>query len=344
MSKDWKNTLISKDSLISDAIKVIDEAALQIAIVVNEQSQVLGTVTDGDIRRGLMLGLDIAAPVTDILNRKPFKSYKSTSESDIKKLMVENDLRQIPLVNEDNQIVGLKVWSDFEKRKNYENTVVLMAGGFGKRLYPYTQNIPKPMLPVNGKPMLEHIIGRFKDQGFSKFLITLHYMPEKIQDYFQDGSNFQISVDYTLETTPLGTAGALSLIDKKISEPILISNGDVITEINYAEMLEFHKQRNAVATMAVKNYEIQHPLGVVETDGYEIKSFKEKPIYNSKVNAGIYILDPQILELLERNTYCDMPDLFMQASNKQLKTVAFPVHEGWSDIGRVADYEELNQK
>jgi NDP-sugar pyrophosphorylase family protein len=218
-----------------------------------------------------------------------------------------------------------------------------MAGGLGKRLRPYTENCPKPMLHVAGKPMLEHIIERARCEGFQNFILAVNYLGNVIEDYFGDGTNLQVSIDYIRESSPLGTAGALALLEQEPTQPIIVTNGDVLSDINYGEILDFHVRHDAAATMAVRLYEWQHPFGVVQTNGVDIVGFEEKPINRTHINAGIYTLSPKVLKHIKPDTALDMPSLFEDLQAEGKRTVAFPMHEPWLDVGRPDDLALANK-
>jgi NDP-sugar pyrophosphorylase family protein len=215
--------------------------------------------------------------------------------------------------------------------------MVIMAGGRGTRLGQHTENCPKPLLPVGGKPMLEHIIERAKAEGFNRFVIAIHYLGQMIEEYFGDGSRWQVQIAYLHEQTPLGTAGALGLMQPRPDEPFLVTNGDVLTDIRYGELLDFHCRHRAAATMAVRQHEWQHPFGVVKTKGVEIIGFEEKPILRSHINAGIYAMEPHTLDSLGLNEHCDMPTLFTRLKERDGRTIVYPMHEPWLDVGRPDD-------
>jgi len=216
---------------------------------------------------------------------------------------------------------------------------VIMAGGRGTRMYPHTESCPKPMLPIGGKPMLEHIVERAQAEGFRHFVLAVHYLAHVIEDYFGDGSRWGIQIDYLREEQPLGTGGALSLIEQRPSRPFLVTNGDVLSEVRYGEILDFHVRHKATATMAVRPYEWQHPFGVVHADGVDIIGFEEKPVVRSRINAGIYAIDPVALDALDRGQHCDMPTLFERLRSSARRTIVYPMHEPWLDVGRPADLE-----
>jgi NDP-sugar pyrophosphorylase family protein len=263
-------------------------------------------------------------------------------EVDARRIMEEHDIKQLPVVNKNHCLIGLYLWDEIVKIQERKNTILIMAGGFGKRMMPLTENLPKPMLKVGGKPILEHIILNAKAQGFNNFLISVHYLADSITQYFGDGSKFKVSIAYIEEKEPLGTAGCLSLIAPLPELPFLVTNGDIITEVNYAHLLDFHLVNSSDATMAIKKFELQNPYGVVNTNGFNISSFEEKPIQISYVNAGIYAINPSTLRHLDINTFCDMPDFFMDLKNEKYQITAYPIHETWADVGRPKDLHDVN--
>jgi NDP-sugar pyrophosphorylase family protein len=219
------------------------------------------------------------------------------------------------------------------------NLMVIMAGGQGTRLRPHTESCPKPLLPIGGKPMLEHIIERARADGFRRFVLAIHYLGQMIEDYFGDGSRWQVQIDYLREESPMGTAGAIGLLNPRPEMPFLVSNGDVLTDISYGGLLDFHYSHGASATMAVRMHEWQNPFGVVRTKGVDIIGFEEKPILRSHINAGVYVLEPSSLDVLSAGEYCDMPTLFSRLQEKTARTIVYPMHEPWLDVGRVNDLE-----
>jgi NDP-sugar pyrophosphorylase family protein len=236
------------------------------------------------------------------------------------------------------RVVGLHHWDELIVRGHRINTMVIMAGGRGARLRPHTAACPKPLLPVAGKPMLEHIIERARLEGFQHFVLAVHYLGNMIEDYFGDGSRWQVQIEYVREDFPLGTAGALQLLRPRPDAPFLVSNGDVLTDIRYADLLEFHCRHGAAATMAVRLHEWQHPFGVVYTKGVDITGFEEKPVTRSHINAGVYVLDPRALDALPAAEPCDMPALFARLQERAARTIVYPMHEPWLDVGQVDDW------
>jgi NDP-sugar pyrophosphorylase family protein len=310
----------------------------------NEAGELEGTISDGDIRRGLLKGLDLDSPIASIIHRNALVVPPEMGRDMVMQLMVANKIQQIPVVDEHRRVVGLHLWDEVSTPPTRSNVMVIMAGGMGTRLRPHTENCPKPMLSVAGKPMLEHIIERAKLEGFSHFVLAIHYLGHMVEGYFADGERLGVRIDYLREQTPLGTAGALGLLNPRPEAAFVVTNGDVITDIRYGELLDFHVRHNAAATMAVRVHEWQHPFGVVQTQGVEIIGFEEKPVARSHINAGVYALHPDALNLLSGDTHCDMPTLFERLQAESKRTVAYPMHEPWLDVGRPDDLVAVRAK
>lgn len=333
----WKNAILPVNATIQQAIRNLDQVAIKIVMVVNEAGKLEGTISDGDIRRGLLRGLDLNSQITDIIHRNALVVPPEMGREMVRQLMVANKIQQIPVIDVQQHIIGLHLWDEITTSPVRSNMMVIMAGGMGKRLLPHTENCPKPLLPVAGKPMLEHIIERAKLEGFSHFVLAIHYLGHMIEEYFGNGERLQVRIDYLREQSPLGTAGALGLLDPRPDAAFVVTNGDVITDIRYGELLDFHIRHNASATMAVRVHEWQHPFGVVQTQGVEIVGFEEKPVARSHINAGVYALDAEALSVLAAGEHCDMPTLFERLQMKFKRTVAYPMHEPWLDVGRPDD-------
>lgn len=339
----WENIVVHTNQTLFETMKIIDETSLQFAVVVDEDNHLLGTVTDGDIRRGILRGEGLEVPINLIMNPTPFSAKYGLKTNTYKQLMKSKNLKQLPIVNDQKQIVDILFIDHLETPTN-KNQVILMLGGLGKRLRPLTNDIPKPMLKVGNKPIVESIIEGFKQYGYTNFIFSVNYKKEVIQDYFQNGNIMGISIDYIEEKKRMGTAGALSLLENRPTEPFFVMNGDLLTQVNFDQLMQFHQEQNAVATMCVREYEYQVPYGVIETDGVELISIKEKPIHRSFVNAGIYVLSPEVFEYIPVDTFYDMPSLFEALINQGKKTSVFPIHEYWLDIGRVDDFNRANEQ
>lgn len=338
----WRQAILPVDSTIQQAIRNLDQVAIKIVLVVNERVELEGTISDGDIRRGLLKGLDLNSPIASLIHRNALVVPPEMGRDMVMQLMVANKIQQIPVVNECRHVVGLHLWDEITSPPERSNLMVIMAGGMGTRLRPHTENCPKPLLHVAGKPMLEHIIERAKLEGFSHFVLAVHYLGHMIEDHFGNGESMGVQIDYLREQSPLGTAGAIGLLNPRPVDAFVVTNGDVITDIRYGELLDFHIRHDAIATMAVRVHEWQHPFGVVQTQGVEIVGFDEKPVARSHINAGVYALDPDALNVLSEGSHCDMPTLFERLQAKAKRTVAYPMHEPWLDVGRPDDLQSAN--
>jgi dTDP-glucose pyrophosphorylase len=334
--------MLPLDATIRQAIQNLDEIAIKIVLVASERGELEGTISDGDIRRGLLRGLGLDSPISEIVHRNALVVLPGLGRDTVMQLMTANKIQQIPIVDEQQHVVGLHLWNEVATPVVRSNTMVIMAGGKGTRLMPHTENCPKPLVPLAGKPMLEHIIDRAKAEGFRHFVLAIHYLGHMIEDYFGTGEKFDIRIEYLRESTPLGTAGALSLLDPRPEEPFVVTNGDVITDIHYSELLDFHGRYAAAGTMAVRLHEWQHPFGVVQTDGIDIVGFEEKPVARTHINAGVYALTPEALDSLLPGAPCDMPVLFERLQGKGMRTVAYPMYEPWLDVGRPDDLKSAS--
>jgi dTDP-glucose pyrophosphorylase len=333
----WRQAILPANATIGQAIRNLDQVAIKIVLVANEDGMLEGTISDGDIRRGLLKGLDMNASIANIIHRNALVVTPELPRELVMQLMVANKIQQIPVVDEQHHIVGLHLWDEITAPPMRPNLMVIMAGGMGTRLLPHTESCPKPLLSVAGKPMLEHIIERAKLEGFNDFVLAIHYLGHMIEEYFGNGQRLGVQIDYLREDSPLGTAGALGLLNPLPDNPIVVTNGDVITDIRYGELLDFHTRHAATATMAVRVHEWHHPFGVVQTEGVDIVGFEEKPVARTHINAGVYALDTDALNVLCAGERCDMPTLFEQLQAKNKRTVAYPMHEPWLDVGRPDD-------
>jgi len=340
----WRQAILPANANIGQVIHNLNEVSVKIVMVVNENGVLEGTISDGDIRRGLLKGLDMNSSIENVIHRNALVVPPELGRELVMQLMIANKIQQIPVVDEQHHVVGLHLWDEITTPPNRSNLMVIMAGGIGTRLLPHTENCPKPLLLVAGKPMLEHIIDRAKLEGFNYFVLAIHYLGHMIEEYFGNGERLGVQIDYSREKSPLGTAGALSLLNPLPGAPFVVTNGDVITDIRYGELLDFHTRQAATATMAVRVHEWQHPFGIVQTQGVEIVGFEEKPVARSHINAGVYALDPKALSALTTGAHCDMPTLFERLQAKKQRTVAYPMHEPWLDVGRPSDLQLANNQ
>lgn len=342
--KNYENILVRADTTIKDALKVIDSGAMHIALVIDEKKKLLGTLSDGDIRRGLLRGLSLDDSIESIVFRTPTVCRIEDTKEKILDIAVEKKIYQIPIVDKEGILVGIEEVDELLKPKTKSNKVVLMVGGLGTRLRPLTESTPKPMLKVGDKPILETIILNFKKYGFKNIVLSVSYKSHIIEEYFGDGSKFGVNIEYVHENKRMGTAGALSLMRSKINEPFFVMNGDLLTNINFEHMMDYHLQNESIATMGVREYDFQVPYGVVSVDGIDIKNIEEKPLHKFFVSGGIYILDQTALNFIPENQFYDMPTLFEKLISQDFKSISFPIHEYWLDIGRLEEYEKANNE
>ncbi|MBC9784430.1 nucleotidyltransferase family protein [Heliobacterium chlorum] len=340
---EWKKVLVKPFNTILETIKIIDSGAVQIALVINEQGVLQGTVTDGDIRRGILKGVTLDKPIELVMNRTPFILKKSLSRQSMIELTKNVHVHQIPIVDEHGRVVDLLLVQDILKQeKKRDNWVVLMAGGLGARLRPLTETVPKPLLKVGNKPLLETIIENFIQYGFRKFYLSVNYKAHMIQEYFGDGSQWGAEIRYLHEKERLGTAGALSLLPELPKKPLIVMNGDLLTKVNFEQLMDFHADNDSQGTMCVREYDFQVPYGVVKIQGHTLTGIDEKPVQRFFVNAGIYVLNPEVIKLIPKDTQFDMPSLFEKMIEENQATSAFPIREYWIDIGHLIDYEKAN--
>jgi dTDP-glucose pyrophosphorylase/predicted transcriptional regulator len=338
------NIKLSINNTIIESLRIIDKGALQIGLVVDVNNKLIGTLTDGDIRRALINNFNLEDGIENITFRTPRTAKVSDSVNDIIKFALENKLHHIPVVDDNNILIDLKIIDDLIKDQIKSNKVILMVGGLGTRLKPLTNKTPKPMLEVGDKPILETIINQFSKSGFKNIILCVNYKSEMIKDYFKDGSEFGVEIEYIYENKRMGTAGALSLLQNKPKEPFFVMNGDLLTNINFSNLLDYHNANKSIATMGVREYEMQVPYGVVNTIGTEIKTIEEKPTLNFFVSGGVYVLDPICLEIIPNDKFYDMPTLFEQVIANKNKTITYPISDYWLDIGRLEDFKKANEE
>ncbi len=334
-----ERVFVDPHATVRDAIECIDATGKQIALVVDEQRRLLGVVTDGDIRRGILRGVALEAPVREIMNASPQVASSDSTPGERIALLRRHRIRHLPIVDHDGAVADMTTLDSAESPR-VSTPVVIMAGGRGQRLYPLTKDVPKPMLPVGGVPLLEIILRSLAAQGFSDIRISVNYLADVIVDHVGDGGMWGLEVHYLREEKPLGTAGALAQLAGAMSEPFIVMNSDLLTRVDFRRMLESHARDGATATIGVREYAHEIPFGVVELEGSRVSAMSEKPVHRALVNAGIYVLDPAVLELLEPDEYCDMPTLLGLAMQRGDRVDAFPIHEAWLDVGRPEDLSE----
>lgn len=342
--RDWRETLVSPSDTIRDALEAIDESALQVALVAGEERQLRGTVTDGDVRRGILHGVELDDRVEKVMNPSPTTISPDRSREEALSLMQNERLHQLPVVDGEGRIVGLEVVDELLEPESKDNPVVLMAGGLGTRLRPLTEQRPKPLVEVGGQPILETILENLIGQGFHRFYISVNYKAEMIREHFGDGTDRGVEIAYLREEERLGTAGPLHLLPELPSLPLIVMNADLLTKLDFTRLIEFHDEHGPTATMCVRDYDVTVPYGVVETEEHRIVDIEEKPSHRFFVNAGVYALEPEVVELVPEGKYVDMPEIFEMLSQKGRDTAVFPIREYWTDVGRVEDVKDADEE
>ncbi len=341
---DWKKIAVKVDTTLEKAINILDDGGLRILLVWDDQGLLLGTITDGDIRRALIRHVSMDTLVADIMCSSPHVAYADWTRDEMRSLMERNRLLHLPIVNQKGMLLGIETLHGVLDKVRIDNPVFLMAGGFGKRLYPLTKDCPKPMLRVGDKPILELILQSFIDSGFHNFYVSTHYLPEKIRDYFGNGGKWGVTIKYVHEKSPLGTGGALGLLPQdEIGLPIILMNGDLLARVNYRSLLDFHSRDNATATVCVREFKTQIPYGVIKGDLGRITSIIEKPTQHFFINAGIYVLSTGLISRVRSGEVIDMPDLIEREISDGQTVNMYPLHEYWLDIGQMGDFQRAQE-
>ena len=351
MYTDLTNLTVTQGASIRDAIAQVDRNRRGIVLVVDAQGRLEGTITDGDLRRAVLANTSLDEPVRVLLERKAESSYarpvtapQSSDRATLLRLMQEHSIRHIPLVDEEQRVVALATLEDFlSEQKPPQLQAVVMAGGYGRRLRPLTEDLPKPMLPVGDRPLMEIILEQLQQAGIQRVDVAVHHQSDKITGYFGDGRDFGVQINYVTEERPMGTAGALGLMAPPTST-MLVINGDILTQVDFKAMLDYHQDQQADLTVAVQSYEVQVPYGVIECEGSRVQSLAEKPQLKLFVNAGIYLLEPSVHRLIPAGERLDMTELIQRLLDEARNVVAFPIREYWMDIGEHADYEQAQEQ
>jgi dTDP-glucose pyrophosphorylase/CBS domain-containing protein len=341
--------VVAPHSTVREVMSCIDRNARGIALVVDEERRLIGTLTDGDIRRAILDDLSLDVTANELLARKVNSSYirpvtaqVGTRRGELLELMQGRGVRQIPLVDGAGRLLDLITLDELLPKQVLPLQAVIMAGGLGTRLRPLTEEIPKPMLPLGDRPLMERTIERLREAGIRRVNVTTHYRPEKITDHFGDGQEFGVEINYVAESRPLGTAGALGLMEAP-HEPLLVINGDILTRVDFRAMLDYHRKHAADLTLGVRHYDLQVPYGIVECEGPQVRQVREKPMFHFLVNAGIYLLEPSMHQYIPRGQHFDMTDLIQRLLENKCAVLSFPIVEYWLDIGQYDDYEQAQE-
>ncbi len=342
MTTDIDKICVNQTCNLGDVLNVINDGSFQIALVVDNEKRLIGTITDGDIRRGFLAGLNMSSSIETLIFRQPTIAYINDDKQEVLKKALAKKLHQIPIVDDDLRVVGIFEIEDLVQPAIKSNKVILMAGGLGTRLRPLTVDTPKPMLHVGSKPILQTIVEQLAFYGFINIIMCVNYKSHIIQEYFKDGADFGVNIEYITETSRMGTAGSLSLLSNIPTEPFFVMNADLLTNVNFEQLLNHHLNTSATATMCVREYDFQVPYGVVNIKNNKIISIEEKPTHKFFVSAGIYMLSPESLRYIPQNAFYDMPTLFESLISDGKNVSSFQIKEHWLDIGRMEEYEKAN--
>ncbi len=338
--------LVTSECSIREAIQRIDQSGLGIVLVTDEQRKLLATVTDGDVRRAILASVDLIAPVQVLIGRSehpvPLTAPAGTSQEEIVRSMRQAGVRHLPVLDNQGRVVDLALLGDVQPLPTVPVAAVVMAGGFGTRLRPLTEEVPKPMLPIGDRPLMERIIVQLRDAGIRQVNVTTHHQRERIIGYFGNGEAFGVQMTYVNEDRPLGTAGALGLMPRP-DVPVLVINGDILTEVDFRAMIAFHQEHKADMTVGVRQYTLQVPYGVIECEGPHVSGLTEKPQLRFLVNAGIYLLEPTVHKYIRSDRQFDMTELIQCLLDDRQCVVSFPIHEYWLDIGQHPDYVQAQE-
>ena len=341
----WKKTILKSSSSLKEAMEVLQKVQLKIVLVLDHEQKLQGVVTDGDVRRALVSGKNMETKISDIMIKEPTVAFEGENRISILEKIDSSDISSLPVLDHQGRVVNIETRHKLLQKEPKKNTVVLMVGGEGRRLRPLTNKTPKPLLNVGSKPLLERILIQFSNSGFRNFYLSIFYKSTMIKDYFGKGEKWDLNIKYLEEDKPLGTAGALGLLPESSNGlPLILMNGDLLTSLNFSHLLEFHESSSSLATICVSEYEDQVPYGVVNIKNSRVESIVEKPSNKYFINAGIYVLNPEVIKLIKRNEYLDMPDLLKELVKKKEKINTFYLKEYWLDIGRKDDYEKANEE
>ena len=338
LTKSWKRIVVGPDLSLGEALKVLDSGGLRLLLVTDNNGHLMGTLTDGDVRRALLRQVTLTCTVDKAMNPAPRTVRMGSTREGVHELMERHGLLHIPMLDVEGRLAGLETYQDLQGKPRQDACVFLMAGGFGTRLRPLTDDTPKPMLHVGGRPILETILERFVAAGFRRFFISVHYLADRIKEHFGDGSRWGVTLNYVEEESPLGTGGALGLLPDTCDQPVILMNGDVLTQLDVGALLDFHCARDSALTLCVREYDMQVPFGVIQGDGERVTGIIEKPVHRFFVNAGIYVVSPEAIARTRPARRLDMPDLVSELIRDDATVSMFPVHEYWLDVGRPDDF------
>lgn len=333
-----ENRIINSSKNIATALELIDANCGKLLIVIDSCGKLCGTLTDGDIRRSLLKGESLDSPVSAAMKQNPVIAFVDMDSNERMSLMLAHNISTLPIINENKEFMGIETLHEFKNYEKLPNWAVIMCGGLGTRLGDLTRSCPKPMLRIGGVPILERIMKTLMSSGISTFFFATNYLRSQIEEYFDDGSNWNVSITYLKEEKRLGTGGALSLLPSRPEHPVLVMNGDLLTNMNFLNMIKYHQTSCAKATMGIVEFQYQNPYGVIRHANSRLLGIEEKPVSTWFINSGIYVIEPDLLDYVPDNCFLDMPNLLLQAREDGHPIGVYPIYETWLDIGRPDDY------
>jgi dTDP-glucose pyrophosphorylase len=337
------DVLVAEEATLREVLERLTKSGKQCAVIVDESRRLRGIATDGDLRKAILRGVSLEAPVTQAMNRSPLVGPPDMSPAAAMALMRARGIRHLPLADVDRRVTGVLLLDELLDVPAVSNVAIVMAGGEGRRLKPLTETTPKPLLRVGGKPLLEIMLERLRAAGFRRVVMTLHYKRDMIEDYFADGTRFGLQITYRYEETPLGTAGALRELADEVDRPFLVVNSDILTKCDFRAMLAFHARHRADITVGTVPYSVDLPYGILQVDGERLAAVTEKPRLDFTINSGIYVISPPALAAMPCGVRIDMPELIAAQMQSGGSVVAFPIREYWLDVGRHGDFDKANR-
>ncbi|PRR82845.1 nucleotidyltransferase family protein [Clostridium vincentii] len=343
MNKNIEQLLIKKNCTIKAALEIINNGAKGIVLVIDEGNKLIGTITDGDIRRALLKGFKLEESLEEFIHYNPVVAYNNMSREEIKDIFIKKAVKQIPILNKDGKVEKILDINDLLLPEGKENFVIIMAGGLGTRLKELTEEVPKPMLKVGRDPILQHIINNYKQYGYNKILLSVNYKAEIIENYFQSGYAYGVKIDYVKETKRLGTGGGIKLASEYIDKPFFVINGDIFTNLNVDNMMDFHVNNKFDLTVGVRKHTFQIPYGVIDSEESIINGIEEKPTKEYLINGGIYCINPDIIDYIPEDEYYEITELINKCIKQGKKVGSYEIKEYWMDIGKIEDYHKVNE-
>jgi dTDP-glucose pyrophosphorylase len=336
--------IVAPSDTVLDALRALDRTGLGTILVRAPDGRLSGLVTDGDIRRYLIRGGSIDRPVSLAATTEFYSASPETDRAELAKVMMERGFDAVPVVDDRGRLVHVHTLRDLVLHRRVESWAVVMAGGLGTRLGEYTHAIPKPMLPIGGRPILERVVRQLVSHGFRRIFLSVNYLAQMIEDHFGDGGRFHCSIEYLRESEPLGTGGPLGLLPERPGAPLLVMNGDLLTNLHFTRLLRFHENHGNAMTIALREHRVSVAYGVAELSAHRITRLVEKPSLRYDVNAGVYVVDPSLLQLIPTGQAFPITDLANACLSRDLPVGGYRMDESWIDVGLPEEYHRAQEE